>query len=213
MFALLVAATAFGQVIDNDYYSPQRDNNLLRLVENAHLGVAEQKIRAKYYNYARGDIEFILRFYPNHPRGLQLMVHVCSEPDQRCDLQWVFEKAIATNPKVAGTYVAEGIYLHGIKRYGEAIKAYQHAIALDASSMNAHYNLGLAYLDTKQYDLANLEAGHAYALGAQLPGLRDRLKRLGKWKPDGTAPTDPDATLPAAPGSEHDAASSALKTN
>ena len=146
----------------------------------------------------------MLRYFPNHPKGLLLLAQMCAEGvTQHCDLDVVFEKAIATNPNVAGTYVTQGVYLHRVKRYREAIASYQRALAIDPDSLNGHYNLGLAYLETKQYDLANQEAQRAYALGAPFPGLRDRLKKSGQWKPvaaaqpgSGAADTGASTTAP-----------------
>jgi len=181
--APLVAGLAGAQATDNDYYTTT-DATLLRTVEHYHVVPAEEKIRTKFYSAARGDVDFVLRYFPNHPKGLLLMAQMCADGvTQHCDMDVVFDKAIAINPNVAGTYVTQGVYLHRIKRYREAIASYQRALAIDPNSLNGHYNLGLAYLETKQYDLANQEAQRAYALGAPFPGLRDRLKQSGQWKP------------------------------
>jgi Tfp pilus assembly protein PilF len=186
--ALLVAGLAGAQATDNDYYTTT-DTTLLRTVERYHVVPAEEKIRTKFYSAARGDVDFVLRYFPNHPKGLLLLAQMCAEGvTQHCDLDGVFEKAIAINPDVAGTYVTQGVYLHRVKRYREAIASYQRALAIDPNSINGHYNLALAYVETKQYDLANQEAQRAYALGAPFPGLRDRLKQAGQWKPVAASP-------------------------
>lgn len=198
--APLVAGFAGAQAMDNDYYTTT-DITLLRTVERYHVVPAQEKIRTKFYSAARGDLDFVLRYFPNHPKGLLLLAQMCADGvTQHCDLDFVFEKAIATNPNVAGTYVTQGVYLHRVKRYREAIASYQRALAIDPNSLNGHYNLGLAYLETKQYDLANQEAQRAYALGAPFPGLRDRLKQSGQWKPVAASPApQPDSS--GAPGS------------
>ena len=186
--AALVAGLAGAQATDNDYYTTT-DITLLRTVERYHVVVAEEKIRTKFYSAARSDLDFVLRYFPNHPKGLLLMGQLCTDHAMpHCELDSVFEKAIAINPNVAGTYVTQGVYLHRVKRYREAIASYQRGLAIDPDSINGHYNLALAYLETKQYDLANQEAQRAYALGAPLPGLRDRLKQSGQWKPVAAAP-------------------------
>jgi Tfp pilus assembly protein PilF len=199
--APLVAGLAGAQATDNDYYTTT-DTTLLRTVERYHVVPAEEKIRTKFYSAARGDVDFVLRYFPNHPKGLLLMAQMCADGvTQHCDLDVVFEKAIAINPNVAGTYVTQGVYLHRVKRYREAIASYQRALAIDPNSLNGRYNLALAYLETKQYDLANQEAQRAYALGAPFPGLRDRLKHAGQWKP-AAAPQRgaPDAAGTGLPG-------------
>jgi len=197
--ALIAAGFACAQAVDNDYYTT-RDMALLRSVERYHVAVAEEKIRTKYYSSARQDLDFVLRYFPNHPKGLLLMAQLCADGlTQHCDLDFLFEKAIAMNPNVAGTYVTKGVYLHRVKRYREAIASYQRALAIEPDSINAHYNLALAYLDTKQYSLANEEAQRAYALGAPFPGLRDRLKKAGQWNPV-AATTAPQPGSPAVAG-------------
>jgi len=49
---------------------------------------------------------------------------------------------------------------------------------------NFHYNLGLAFLDVGDTELALKHAKRAYALGYRLPGLKSRLEKLGKWRDD-----------------------------
>ena len=51
-----------------------------------------------------------------------------------------------------------------------------------STARHSHYDLGLAYLDIRDYASANREAHAAYRLGYPLPGLRLRLERMGRWK-------------------------------
>ena len=53
---------------------------------------------------------------------------------------------------------------------------------LSENDPNVYYNLGLAYFDLSDFDEALKYARKAYALGFPLPGLRDKLKRTGKWR-------------------------------
>ena len=55
-------------------------------------------------------------------------------------------------------------------------------IEQEPQNANAHYNLGLAYFETGDYDTALAKARQARALGFPLPGLADKLKAKGKWK-------------------------------
>jgi hypothetical protein len=47
---------------------------------------------------------------------------------------------------------------------------------------NFHYNLGLAFLEIGDAERALKHAKRAYALGYRLPGLQNRLEKLGKWR-------------------------------
>ena len=53
----------------------------------------------------------------------------------------------------------------------------------EGKSAEIHYNLGLIYLELGDADRALEQAHAAYALGYPLPGLRNRLQRMGKWRP------------------------------
>jgi tetratricopeptide (TPR) repeat protein len=179
----IAAGPARAQPVDNDYYA-SKGTPLLRTVEAYHLAPAEEKLKLRQYQQARNELAFILKYFPNHPRALLILGQLCTEwKAPECLPDVVFEKAIQVRPDEPSVYVVQGIYLHRTKRYKEAIASYEKGLALDPDSMNGHYNLALALLETRQYDLANQHAQRAYALGAPLPGLRQRLQKAGHWKP------------------------------
>jgi tetratricopeptide (TPR) repeat protein len=167
----------------NDYYAAIATGRH-KAVEQYHLGPCERNLNARNFRKAIAECDFILRIFPNHPRALQLTIKICEQwnsPD--CRLDEVLERAIAINPSASATFVLNGIYLHGAKEYAKARQSYERALALDPDSVNAHYNLGLTCIELKDYACANEHAQRAYALGSTLPGLRDRLKKAGQWKP------------------------------
>jgi tetratricopeptide (TPR) repeat protein len=141
-------------------------------------------MKAKRYDRAFSDLEFILRYFPNHPQALAMMADICDVQwkDPRCDTNGWFQKAIERNPGAAQTWLVYGIHLQYINQPSAAIDSYKKSIELNPSSANAHYNLGLAYFDNRQFELANRQAQLAALLGMSLPGLRDKLTRTGKWK-------------------------------
>lgn len=179
-----VAATA--QEGNRDYYTARSANDieLLTAVEKYHLQLGYDELSQKRYEAAFGDAKFILHYFPNHPKALMMLSEICNRSQSpTCNPDEWFEKAVFRNPAVSETYVIFGIYLHRTKRLDAAVKSYKQALEIDPMSLNAHYNLGLAYTDLKQYELANQHAQKSYALGAPFPGLRERLKRVGAWKP------------------------------
>ena len=186
---------AHAQKTTFDYYAAKADKTReakrLATVEQYHLEQGDQKYRAGNYSAALGEFEFILGEYPNHPRALLLLAEMCSKlKSSGCDVDGMFEKAIDVNPRVAGTYVVRGLYFHRTGRLDNAIASYNRALELDPNSLNANYNLGLAYFDQKQYSRANEAAQRAYSNGAPLPGLRNKLQSVGAWRSlDAAAPT------------------------
>jgi tetratricopeptide (TPR) repeat protein len=191
-FASFSAPAADQDRHDNDYYT-NVNKSILSTVERYHLGPGEEKLNAKHYIAAQADFQFILNYYPNHPRALLLMAELCETwKSPTCDLEQVFNRAVARNPNIATTFVIIGIDQERTKRIPAAIESFKHALAIEPDSVNANYNIALAYLDSGQYDLANEHAQKAYALGAPLPGLRDRLERAGHWQPSQQpAPSSP----------------------
>lgn len=207
--ASLLPGLAAGQATERaiDYFAA-RGSNRLAVVEQYHLGPCEQRFRERDFARAMSECNFILRVFPNHPNALLIVAQVCSQwKSGLCLLDETFERAIAINPKAAGTFVVQGIYQSRVKQYDAAVQSFRNALALDPEQVNAHYNLALTYLDMQKYDLANRHAQRAYQLGAALPGLRNRLQQSGHWDPSQTvAPVSeaaPDAnamTATAPPG-------------
>jgi tetratricopeptide (TPR) repeat protein len=138
-------------------------------------------MRKKEYSSAKANLEFILNYYPNHPRALALLSEVC-DVRATCDMDAWFDKAIQRNPNAPKTYLIYAVHLQRRHHLPEAIDNYKKAISLDPMEPYAHYDLGLAYFDAKQFVLANREAQIAASLGVALPGLRNKLERSGQWQ-------------------------------
>lgn len=184
----LATGAAIGQQGNRDYYTATQTSEgteLLKNVEQFHIGPGLERMQGRNYSGARDDFEFILKFFPNHPRGLALISELCDVrwKNPQCDSSQWFERAIARNPNVGQTFVIEGVHLQRLNRVADAIASYKRALALDPTSRNAHYDIGLAYFDQKKFDLANRHAQIAYMLGMPFPGLRDKLTKAGKWVP------------------------------
>ncbi len=182
-----VAAQSAAGTVDfekeNDYYAA-RGSKRLEVVESYHLGPCQKLSRERAWPRAMNECNFILNIFPNHPSALLVVAQICEQwKSGVCQIEEKFERARSVNPTAPGTFVVQGIYLSRTKQYPGAIQSFERALELDADQVNAHYNLALTYIETKQFDLANAHAQRAYALGATLPGLRSRLKQAGHWNP------------------------------
>lgn len=158
------------------------------LVEGAHfLPMVENLVRG-HRGYLGGDIDYTLRAFPNHPRALMSMMRLFERNKMvipqgaKAPLRCYFEQAIEFRSDDPIPYTLYGIHLLKI---GDTVKAKENlemAASLDDTNPNTNYNLGLAYLQLKQYDRALTFAHKAYGAGFPLPGLKNALVREGKWR-------------------------------
>lgn len=134
------------------------------------------------------DLDFVLRYIPNHHVALFSMRRL-GEKEKRStptgakySVECYFKRALMFrgDDGVVRTIYASYLYKAGNKT--EALNQLNQAIQLGEDSPNANYNIGLIYFDLKEYDKALSFAHRAYGSGFPLPGLRDKLKKAGKWR-------------------------------
>lgn len=204
---LLIASLAYSQDSCGDLkngYGPfdyRSEKSKLDIVEPVHfLPYIENLTRGNTSTTPGGDIDYTLRVSPNHHRALFAMMNLARKEKTEKPIGstysincWLVraERFRADDAMVKALY---GIYLLRKGKSLEGAKKLSEAQQLsDDSDANIHYNLGLAYFDLKEYDKALASAHQAYRLGFQLPGLRNKLQKIGKWKVESVADT---AALP-----------------
>jgi len=196
-FALLSTAAAAAEKWNDphDYYATIAENrgDLLRNVEKFHLPQGIDKMRNKRFEPAWADFDFVLRYYPNHPRALLLISDLALRMKRPGDAEKYLNKAITLYPQYASTHVIYGIFLQKAGRLDDAILHYEDALRLEPNASETHYNLGLALFKKGDQDGALKHAKRAYQLGYPLPGLRNKLIKAGKWQS-----SDPASHQPAA---------------
>ncbi|MEC5397272.1 tetratricopeptide repeat protein [Uliginosibacterium sp. H1] len=166
-----------------------------RLVEGAHFTPQVENLIKGNRSWLGGDIEYTLKAFPNSPRALMSMMKLFERNKMQipqgasAPLRCYFEHAIQFRADDPMPRMLYGIHLLKIGSTDKAIAYLESAGELDDSNPNVSYNLGLAYVQLKRYDLALDYAHKAYGGGFPLPGLRNALTRAGKWR-------DP---VPAAP--------------
>lgn len=148
------------------------------------------------YNRAADEFDYLLRAYPNHPEILGAVIELemrrksatspitASQTPPECYLARA-QSFRDTQPHI---FSLMGYYYQRLGRIQDALDQYRAALELDPAYAEAYYNIGLAYVELGDYELAVQNAHEAYALGFPLSGLRKKLQRLGVWKP----PTGPD---------------------
>ena len=189
-------------------YRVERGQNL-RLVEGAHFTPAvEGLLRGNTAKTPGGDLDYTLRAYPNHHRALMSVMRYSEKlnsphpRDLRYSVECYFDRAVrfrADDPIVRMIFAT--FLAHQKKRMPDALKQLETARELAKDNAFTHYNIGLIYLDLKEYDRALAQAHVAYALGFTQPALREGLVAAGRWKePDPSSPAA--ASAPARPSSD-----------
>ncbi len=185
LLMILLSSSVGAQTQNNDYYAAKSDSKLAQLLHNVeefHLQLGIDQIKSRQYGTARANFDFILRYFPNHPRALPIMTELCRiYKDSQCNAEAYLDRAIKVNDGNASIYLIKGHYLQRFGNLDEAIDNYKKSLDINPNSANAHYNLGLAYLTQNQNARANEHAQKAYALGLTLPGLRNKLEAAGAW--------------------------------
>lgn len=146
----------------------------------------DQKMREFQLNEARSESLFTLDGLPPDstiiPSILITLGLVCQEQlDVSCATE-NFEKAITMRPTEASPYSALAL-LH--RKHKQLSAARDVLIRGDAASggqsTEIHYNLGLILLEMGEIDGALEYAHKAYLAGYPLPGLKKKLKQIGRW--------------------------------
>jgi tetratricopeptide (TPR) repeat protein len=191
--ALLAAASAglaCGELA-NRYgpYDYRTDKDKLQVVHEYHFSADVEFLRSGM-NAANvgGELDYVLRAFPNHHRALRAMDMLGRKEknEHTRGANWrvecYFDRAIRFRKDDAMVRMLYGIYLIARDRKKDGITQLRTAEKLGASGANFHYNLGLAYFDLGDHEVALEHAKKAYGLGFPLPGLKDKLKRAGKWR-------------------------------
>lgn len=175
--------------ISVDYKDPQWQVKIHNIEAHHFNADVENLVRGQSMTAVGGDIQFLLRYVPNHHRGLYALVKLALRDKTempnatnpytvRCWLQ----RAEIFNPEDGTVFLISGVYLGRLGRIDEAIVALRRADELLPNDENVQYNLGLLYFDKKDYARSLDFAKRAYAGGFPLPGLRRKLEQVGQWR-------------------------------
>jgi len=172
-----------------DYTNPiNRQNGNLSIVESNHFDRDVKNLVKGITGDLGGDIDYTLRSFPNHHPALQSMARLSlrdkeAKPEgSTYSVECWFERGIRFKPGDGMVRMIYAIYLLKLGgRHADALEQYEVAISLEPGNANINYNLGLLYLKEKNYEQATVYAKKAYELGFPLPGLRNRLMKMGKW--------------------------------
>jgi hypothetical protein len=174
---------AFGRPLDF-----RTEKHSLEIVERAHFTPNVENVITGQTGLIGGDLDYTLRASPNHHRALMSLIRLGEKhkserpPGLRYSIPCYFNRAIRFVPDDEVVRMIFAIYLVKKGKNKEALDELTYAKDRGADDANFNYNLGLVYLSLGKYDEALIYAHKAYIAGFPLPGLKDKLKRAGKWK-------------------------------
>jgi tetratricopeptide (TPR) repeat protein len=171
-----------------DYRDSSKKANLL-LVEKFHFTPDVESLTKADKHELAGNIDYTLRAFPNHHRALMSLLNLAAKMGKlnskmvgnSFPVECYFIRAEAFRPEDAAVKMIYGFYLLKLGQQQKAVGKLEAAKAIAANDPNIYYNLGLAYVELKQYDKALENAHRAYALGFPLPGLKNLLVKAGAW--------------------------------
>ena len=157
------------------------------IVENHHFTAQVETLRGGISGSIGAEIDYTLRALPNHPRALMAMVRLgqrdkSNQPrGAHYTVECYIERALQFRPDDANVRQIRGIYMSMQGKHVAAIEDFKAVVAAQPQNANAHYNLGLAYFETKDYEAARAQAKIAQDLKFPLDGLQKMLQQRGKW--------------------------------
>ena len=187
---------------DRDYRD-SRNQSLLQSVEGYHFNLDVQMLLRGQNGaeYPGPDLKFVLRYFPNHPGALDAMGRlwhryrnsVRSVPPRLEGYQnadYYFTRASNFAPDDGVVRMLYGAYLLRSGRNDQALIQYEASLDLEPKSPEVHYNAGLFFVAFGDHERAIESAKFAYEAGFPLPGLRNKLMKIGVW--DGVVEKTPD---------------------
>jgi hypothetical protein len=164
------------------------DKDRLPIVEQHHFTPeVEMLVKGHTSVDIASDLSYTLLAFPNHHRALQAMVRLGARlrapqpPGAAYSVACHFDRALRFRPHDTTARLLFANYLFQNQRKPDALAQLAVTAPYAGDNPYTHYNMGQMYLENQEIDLAREQAHQAYALGFTLPGLREKLERLGRW--------------------------------
>lgn len=157
------------------------------LVELYHFTAAVETLKSGVSGTLGSDIDYTLRAFPNHPRALTAIVRLAQRDRKPMPTgagytaECYLERATQFAPDDMAVRQIRGVFYAQAKRYDEAVADLQAVVDQQPNNASAHYNLGLALIEKRDFEGARAAAKRAAELGYPLEGLKKRLQAAGQW--------------------------------
>ena len=166
----------------------------LAMTEEHHFNEDVEALRKGITSEPMGDIDFVLRTFPNHHRALYSAMQYRLKHKKRwpAGASWqkaecYYNRAVNFRPRDITVHTQYALLQYKFKKFEGALESYQTVNKLNPNDPLVLYNMGLTLVKLKRFDEAKFIADRVYGLGFPLPGLRNKLITAGHWK-DETSP-------------------------
>lgn len=164
------------------------DPEVIDFVEVRHFTPQVERLVKGEKGTLGSEMAYMLGVFPNHHRALRSALELTKRhggtmpPEMKYSVDCWFDRAIAYRPDDVLVRVlwAQELIRRGDRR--SALQQVEIAETFAKGSPPSHYNLGLLYFELREYEKSMSNAKIAYDNGFNLPGLRDKLTKAGKWK-------------------------------
>jgi tetratricopeptide (TPR) repeat protein len=169
-------------------YDYNGGGSLLATAEKHHFTPAVENLRHGATGTIGADLGYVLLMFPNHHRALaafgklSLRDKTLKPAGAPYSVGCFFDRAIRFKPNDGTVRMVYGNYLLKAGQPDQATEQLRIAAELQPEDATINYNLGLLYVQKKDYDQARIHAKKAYGLGFPLPGLKNKLIEAKKWE-------------------------------
>jgi len=124
--------------LNQNYFDAPKTQFLSEILTNAERNHFSQgnfwsQYKAGEYEYALGNLKYVLGVFPNHPRALHMMTLICKTLKDYDTPVMFFEKAVRMFPEVAYTQAQYAGYLLSVGQPQNALSHAQEALRIDPS--------------------------------------------------------------------------------
>lgn len=168
-------------------FNAAKDQLRISQIEGFHFDADTENLIRGMTGPVGGDIDFLVRYSPNHHRALAALVRLSvrekspSPYGVKLTVECYLLRALEFRPSDSEVQKIYGTYLSRLGRNAEALARFEEAERLAPEDPVIAYNMGLLLADKRDYERARTYAQRAYSAGIQLPGLREKLARAGQW--------------------------------
>lgn len=170
-----------------DYTNAEHKRENLPLVEAHHFTSDVEKLIRGNTGTIGADLNYTLMTFPNHHRALAAMEKLAMRDKKvkpvgaRYSIDCYFDRAMRFKPTDNTVRVLYSNHLLKVGKPDQALKQLEDALEIEPEDPTINYNLGLLYMQRKEYEKARMHAKKAYDQEFPLPGLKNKLIAVGKW--------------------------------